>query len=192
MPRLKAAFSGGVMVLAGVLTGCATDQPGGSHIARTGSANVSTVRLPGVSVEQVAPVARRVFRQSFSIDSEASLPNLWVSRPTEVGQERPVGVRGALSGARLRHRQIAELQLLPERDSVLVRVQVRLERLETAERQAFARPDGDDRPTDTPIDRIGPSDTGGREDWLPAGRDRKAEQELLSEIEAELVATRPA
>ncbi|MHC4442294.1 MAG: hypothetical protein ACYTA5_06825 [Planctomycetota bacterium] len=60
------------------------------------------------------------------------------------------------------------------------------QRLETAERASFAEQRGDDRPSDTPIDRLGSTSTYRQEDWIDVSRDRKTELMILDAIRKQL------
>jgi hypothetical protein len=174
----------GVITLAVmILTGCSTT----AEMSRTGvnaAGGVSSRRLGGTSAAAVQPVAERVFRQHFKIDAAASGAGLLVAQPQEVTAEMPAeGVREVLSGARRRHRYLAELRINQQGEDVLLRCIVQTQRLETSERAAFSTQRGEDRPTETPIDRMGPSSADNREEWVPSKRDRTLEQEILTAIQ---------
>ncbi len=147
-------------------------------------------RIANTDVAAVQPVAERVFRQYFRIDSVASGPGLIVAQPQEMtGAAQPERVRDLLAGVRGRHRYLAELRLNQQGPDVLLRCVVQAQRLETSERAAFSSQRGDDRPSDTPIDRMGAGSADNREEWVYGKRDRQLEQEILSAIEE---AFRPA
>ncbi|MGQ9651497.1 MAG: hypothetical protein ACUVXJ_15430 [Phycisphaerae bacterium] len=147
-------------------------------------------RIVNTDVAAVQPVAERVFRQYFRIDSVASGPGLIVAQPQEMtGTAEPERVRDLLAGVRGRQRYLAELRLNQQGPDVLLRCVVQTQRLETSERAAFGSQRGDDRPTDTPIDRMGAGSADNREEWVYGKRDRQMEQEILWAIEEAL---RPA
>ncbi len=143
----------------------------------------ATRRISNTTLREIRPIALRVFHEHFRVNHEASAGDRLVSEYTEVTDQTssPDRVREVL-GTRNRRRQAAVLQLSQEGAYVLVQCQVMVQRLDTAERTAFTRAVGDDRPTDTPIDRAGTSSTNVREEWISTGRDRRAETMVLDEI----------
>jgi hypothetical protein len=137
-------------------------------------------------------VAAEVFRSSFRMDTDRSTGDMLVSRPTEAADKvRTERVRDVL-GRPTRHRRIALVRLSQDSSSVLMQCQVRLERLDTAEQAAFARERGDDRPSDTPIDRLGADAPKARQEWVYVQRDRQAEAQILEAVVRRLAATQPA
>ncbi|HOA74492.1 MAG TPA: hypothetical protein PL151_17325 [Phycisphaerae bacterium] len=145
----------------------------------------STVRIPGVSIATVRPVAAEVFTEKFRLDRTASTGTLLISRPLEVSEradDEQAGVREVLSGAHGRRRQVARLQLVERGDSVLVRCAVQVQRLDVAERGAFVPQRGDDRPAAVQTDRVTGPQTLTEDDWVAVGRDRHAERMMLNEI----------
>ncbi len=177
------------VLLLTVLAGCATTNDRAvSQIGR--GAGSAGRRISGTTVAAVQPVAERVFRQHFRVNPTASGPGVLVSQPQEVTEQRqPEQVRDVLLGSRDRHRYLAELYLDQQGQDVVVRCTVLAQRLETSARAAFNTQRGDDRPTETPIDRLGPTSTDNREEWVPVKRNRELEQEILNAIAADL---RPA
>jgi len=180
-------------LLAGLLltavAGCATTtdrtaSPIGRGVGAAGR------RISGTTVAAVQPVAERVFRQHFRINPDASGSGRLVSQPQEVtGPRQPEQVRDVLLGSRDRHRYLAELDLDQQGPDVVLRCTVLVQRLETSAVAAFDTQRGDDLPTETPIDRLGPTSTDNREEWVPVKRNRELEQEILDTIAADL---RPA
>lgn len=157
--------------------------------ARVSASNAGTgstrVFLPSVGVGEVRPVALQAFREHFRVDSEASGDNVWISSPADVtgrGESESPRVREVLSGASNRRCHLGELSLTPEGDGVSVRCKVRIQRLDTAERTAFAMERGDDRPSETPVDRTGGLSTSSRQEWVNVGRDRRLERAILDAI----------
>jgi len=148
--------------------------------------------IPNVTLAAARPVAADVFRSEYRLDLDRSSADTLVSRPTELtdsGQgERVRDVFGRPN----RHRQIAVLRITQEGTSVMLQCQVRTERLDTAERAAFARERGDDRPSDTPIDRLGADAPKAREEWVYVRRDRAAESRILDAIVRHFTVTQPA
>lgn len=139
-------------------------------------------RLPQVDPAEVRAAAERVFRSDFRVDPALSSEDTWVSRPAEVDHPRGERLRDVLSVTPSRHRQIAELRLIPDGDGVLLRCRIRTQRQDTAERTAFARETGDDRPANMPIER--PETSSRRqEEWTTVGRDRQGEQNILNAIQ---------
>ncbi len=166
-----------------LLSGCSgsTDWSPTS-VSRAGGA--AGRRIANTDVAAVQPVAERVFRQHFKIDASSSGPGLMVAQPQEMtATVQPERVRDLLAGARGRHRYLAELRLNQQGPDVLLRCVVQMQRLETAERAAFSSQRGDDRPTDTPIDRLGATSADNREEWVSGKRDRQLELEILATIE---------
>jgi len=148
-------------------------------------------RIPGVDIADVRAAASDALRQEFRLDTERSTGSVLVSRPREVtGRHGPGRVRDLL-GAPNRYRQTAVVRLNERDGAVVVRCQVSIERLDTAERSAFAVERGDDRPTETPIDRLGATSPDTREEWVFVGRDRQVENELLEKIVRHFAATQP-
>ncbi|HSW45422.1 MAG TPA: hypothetical protein VLM89_07620 [Phycisphaerae bacterium] len=148
-------------------------------------------RLPDVTLDAIRPVAAQVFRSAYRLDTDRSGGTMLVSRPTEV-TDRPQTerVRDVL-GRPNRHRRIAILRFNQDGSSVMLQCQVRLERLDTAERAAFARERGDDRPSDTPIERMGADAPRAREEWVYVNRDRRAETDILDSIVQHFAASQP-
>jgi hypothetical protein len=173
-----------VMTLIAVLTsGCSQNSGGFSSSAKGPDPNFMTRRING-DVGEVRPIAERVFRSHFRYDADLSSGNRMVSRPTEVeGRGEPHNVRDRIRLSPARRQEKAELMLKGEEGVTIVQVNVRAERLETVERSSFAGLRGDDRPTQTPIDRPGPSGVDAREEWVNAGRDSQTERDILDEIE---------
>jgi hypothetical protein len=204
------------LTLALALTGCdmTATQPErtGAGATRARSANdFAGRRLENVDLAVVQPVAERVFRSYFRLDPNASSATDLVAVPADVatrepaaagaevaaeapGGPRPKDTIGDYLGiAPRRYRRVAELRLTPSEDGVLTQVSVRFQRLTTTERTAFARERGDDRPTETPIDHMGPTSPTPREEWQDDGRrDRYMEQKILNDIQADLPTTNPA
>ncbi|MDM8009042.1 MAG: hypothetical protein QUV05_23120 [Phycisphaerae bacterium] len=172
-----------------LLAGCSSStERSPTSVGRSGGA--AGRRIVGADVATVQPVAERIFRQHFRIDSPASGPGLIVAQPQEMtATAQPERVQDLLAGVRGRHRYLAELRLNQQGPDVLLRCVVQTQRLETSERAAFSSQRGDDRPTDTPIDRLGAASSDNREEWVSGKRDRELEQEILSAIEE---ACRPA
>ncbi len=182
----------GAAALAGA-SGCATQGGDARRFRSGGPAGAASRLLMNEDVDTVQPVAAQVFRRHFRVDAQASSPLVLVSRPLELTEHaQPRRVRDVLRPSPNRRRQVAELYLTQEGAHVRVRCRVRTQRLDTAERAAFVRERGDDRPTDTPIDRPGASSVSAREEWVEVGRDRNLEREILAAIQRELTATRPA
>jgi hypothetical protein len=185
MRRAIRLFMPALFVAAGaaVLAGC--ESTGGPELRFQvgGPADAQERRLPDASVDEVRPVAERVFRQHFRIDPQLSTRTRLVSRPAEVEEAGQVErVRDVLGPSRNRRRQKGELYLVQEGSDVVVRCRVQLQRLDTAERAAFERERGDDRPGETPINRSGSTSTSLHEEWVDTGRDRAVESELLGQL----------
>ncbi len=168
-------------ILTGV--GCASSPSASRTSDPFGRAGFSTRRLADLDLSTARPTARKAFQSHFRIDPGASADDLWASRPTEIaGAGQPERIPDLLGGSARRHRQIAYLQISTEGSGVLVRCRVMNQRLDTAVRAAFARTrghQGDDRPTETPIDRVGAGSTRTREEWVTVGRDREKEWLIL-------------
>lgn len=179
-------------LLAVLTTGCQDIQSGRGPMSSRTASNASGLRLPGMSIAQVAPEAERAFRQHFQIDHELSDDEQLISRPRELDETEAQRVSDVLTGPRRRHRLVAELRVLQLEADVMVRCLVERQRLDTAERAAFAGERGDDRPDRTPIDRRGATSVETREEWVPVGRDRELEQEILAAIRRALTETRTA
>lgn len=162
--------------------GCATMGESSGLRAGMRVRDSASRHILNTTVEAVRATAVRVFRQDFRIDPDISTGNVLISRPVELtDQPRPERVRDML-GSPNRRRQIATLSLSQDGPHVLVQCQVRIQRLDTVERAAFARERGDDRPTVTPIDRLGATSPNTREEWVSIGRDRKIEARILDAI----------
>lgn len=156
------------------------------------SGQFASRRIPDMTADRVRPQAARVFQQHFRIDPALSTGDMLVSRPMETTERVGTGRVRDVLGSPNRHRLMATLWISQAGSDVVLQCQVRVERLDTAERAAFAREMGDDRPTDTPIDRHGASSASVREEWVPAGRERQTEAEILDQLMDRLVGTQPA
>jgi hypothetical protein len=149
----------------------------------------ATRRLVQTTPSQVAPVARKVFRARYRLDTLRSTDSLLFSHPTEeIGEFDETEAGEPLPLGKTRHRIIARLTWMADGDDVLLVCQVARQRLETARKAAFStmRGDGDDRPTDTPIDRRGAVSAESKQEWVYIGRDRQAEQAILGAIRTAL------
>lgn len=183
-----AAMVAAAAMLAGA-SGCATRGSDAGGWGRRGPANAASRLLTNIDISAVRPVAERAFREYFQIDPETSSGSVFVSRPVEITEgARPERLRDALRPSANRHRQVAELYLIQDGPHVRLRCRVQTQRLDTAERAAFARVRGDDRPTDTPIDRQGALSSSPQEEWSTVGRDRRVEQAILAAIQSDLAA----
>ncbi len=173
--------------------GCTAPGDRSGASAQREATDFASRHLLNVAPAEVESVARRIFMSHFRINPDASTGDTLVSLPTETeGRGQRKSIRDTLAVSPNRQRQRAELRLRPQGGNVLVLVSVQTQRLDTAERAAFARERGDDRPTETPIEREGPTSPSAREEWVNIGRDRKLEQQILSEIEQAITTTRPA
>jgi len=211
---LEAIFVAGGYMLALLLSGC---DMGGAQPERTGgtatrgAADFATRRIEDVSLTQVQPIADRVFRSYFRLDGASSTATDLVAFPSDVTREERAGAApsggtepsagnpppretiGDVVGlAPRRYRRLAELRLAAAGNGVTTQVRVMLQRFVTTERTAFSRERGDDRPTDTPIDRLGSTATTSREEWRDYRRDRVMEREILNAIQTGLTTTQPS
>ena len=167
--------------------GCSSKGEGIGLISGENRGIAATQRLSNVDSDTVRPVADRVFRTYFRVDPQTSSSDVWMSRPEEVrGEKQPVQLRDTLRASSSRHRRVAELRIIQKGTDVLAMCRVRNQRLETAERASFAEQRGDDRPKDTPIDRLGATSTYRQEDWVEVSRDRKTELTILEAIRGQL------
>lgn len=174
--------AGSAALVLALTAGCSTRPDRAGSALGAASAGASR-RIPGTSLSEIQPVAERIFRLHFRIDPAASAPGVLVSQPQEVTSEtQPERVQDVLTGSRSRHRHLAELRLIQQGPDVLVRCIVQMQRLDTSEGAAFLSQRGDDRPTDTPIERLGPASPDYREEWVPSRRNRELEQEILRAI----------
>ena len=185
-----------VVVMAG-LAGCSDTTETGTRAPSTPAprklGDSASRRIDGVTVAQVEPIADQVFRTHFRLDQAASTASVLTARPADAPDLEQRGQSGdMLSITPRRKRRLAELRLNTETGGVLVQVRVMTQRLSTAERTAFAHQMGDDRPSEGGLDH-GPSAGGQpREEWVDWRRDRKLEDEILSEIQSNFTTTRPA
>ena len=169
------------------IVGCSSNGEGAGLILGSSRGGSASQRLLNVGSETVRPIADKVFRTYFRVDPRSSSPNNWISRPAEVRREaKPVRLRDRLTASPSRRRQVAELRIVQKGTDVLAICRVRNQRLETAERASFAEQRGDDRPSDTPIDRLGATSTYRQEDWVDVSRDRKTETMILDAIRRQL------
>jgi hypothetical protein len=205
------ATAGWTLMLAmiGCDGGTASTERTGTPRARA-TTDFASRRIDAAGLAEVQPVADRVFRSYFRIDTTVSSATDLVAFPTDVksqevagraeepaaetpGERPPRDTVGDVIGVSpRRYRRLAELRLAVTGNGVVAQVRVMFQRLTTAERTAFARERGDDRPTDTAIDRLGPGSPAAREEWRDDRRDRKLEQEILGAIQAGMAATQPA
>jgi len=172
--------------------GCTAQRESSGLLTARRAGDASSRHILNTTVDAVRPEAVRVFRQDYRLDPDASTGNVLISRPIErTDHPGPERLRDVL-GSPNRHRQIATLWLNQDGPHVLVQCRVSIQRLDTVERAAFARERGDDRPTDTPIDRFGAASPNAREEWVPVGRERKAETHILDAIIQRVVTSQPA
>lgn len=168
-------------------TGCSDNDEAIELITDTSRGTSASQRLANVNSETVRPIADRVFRTYFKVDPQLSSSDVWMSHPEEVRKEgEPARLRDTWKASSSRQRCIAELRLVQRGTDVLATCRVRNQRLETAERASFAEQRGDDRPKDTPIDRLGATSTYRQEDWVDVSRDRKTESMILEAIRKQL------
>ncbi len=148
--------------------------------------------VPNATLDTIRPVASRVFRSAYRLDPDRSTGTMLVSRPVEAaGEQHGERIRDVL-GRPNRHRRLATLGMSQDGTAVMLQCQVRIERLDTTEQAAFARNRGDDRPNDTPIERLGVDAPSAREEWVYVSRDRQAEADILDAIASHFAPTRPA
>jgi hypothetical protein len=148
--------------------------------------------LLDVQLEDARTVAARAFRKHFRLDMDASTGNHLVSVPADYRARDRQRLRDVLGPTRSQHRKLGELRMVQEGPNVLVQTRVQIQRLETPERAAFARQRGDDRPTDTPIERPGGTGPARQQEWVDTGRDRELEQRMLDDIVQEIAVIRIA
>jgi hypothetical protein len=170
-----------------VMAGCDSPEAGPARSSQQSAADFTMSRIPNVDAAAVRPAALQVFKQYFRLDADASSGMVLRSRATETesrGDREQAGVREILSGRGDRHRQLAELHIIGGGAGVTLRCQVRVQRLETVERSAFAPiRGGDDRPAESkPLGRSEASETRASTDWVNVGRDRQMERQILDEI----------
>ena len=174
-------------ILAGIgialqTVGCATPGESSGLRARDRAGDSASRYILNTNLDTVRPAAVRVFRQEYRLDPDLSTGHVLISRPVELTDHPPPERVRDMLGSPNRRRQIATLRLSQDGPHVLVRFQVRIQRLDTIERVTFARQRGDDRPTDTPIDQLGATSPNAREEWVPVGRDRHTEARILDAI----------
>ena len=164
-------------------TGTAREFPYGT---KSGASRRLLENIPRSTAQ---PVAERIFRNHLRIDADNSSVYELFSLPKEIDPHSVEGkrIRDLLTATPNRIRQNGRLWLVSKGPHTMVYCQVLLQRLDTAERAAFAdNQRGDDRPDDTPIERSGSTGIGSREEWVPAGRHRQTENLILDTIEKEL------
>ena len=176
--------------------GCQEGTESSLQTAGPQAGGFASVRLPDVGLGAVRTAGGAAFREHFRVDPAASSDSVLVAKPSDVegrAEEESARVRDVLAVSRNRRRQLAELHMTQEGRDVQVRCRVIIQRLDTAERAAFAAERGDDRPGHTPIDRSGPDSPMQREEWVNVGRDRQLERTILMDIQQRLtgVASRP-
>jgi len=173
--------------------GCESATPGSRPPVRRAGGDFASAQLLDIDLDAVRPVATAALQKHFRIDPAASSSDAWVSRPREVtDQARPERLRDVLRGPANQRREVAELQLAQEGSHVLVLCRVQIQRLDLAERTAFAQARGnDDSPTASPINREGAMLTPAREEWVDLGRDRQTERLILDAIREALATQRP-
>jgi hypothetical protein len=149
-------------------------------------AEFSSIRLVDVSMADARAEALAVMKERFRLDSTASTATVLISRPLETtdrADRETAGIREVLSGSSNRHRQIAQVHLVERGPDVLVSCNVRVQRLDVAERSAFLpQRSAEDRPSNLPSERAPGTQTLLEEDWSNVGRNRQLEQDILSEI----------
>jgi hypothetical protein len=147
----------------------------------------SSTIIPGAAMSATRAVALQVFKEHFRIDSESTTAWALRSQPrdttTHADNETP-RMREMLSGRSGRRRHQGVVELVQRGPDVMVRCQVRVERMETVERTAFApQRGGDDRPSEVSAnERASMMETRSRDKWVNVGRDRQLEHEMLEAI----------
>lgn len=191
--RIGAGLMLGVLLAAGGCTETSESTARTSAAAGRRPGEYASRRLPGVSLAQAQPVADQAFRMHFRVDPTVSTASVLVAYPAEAPELEQSGQAGdVLSITPRRKRRVAELRLASEGATLVVQIRVMTQRLSTTERAAFAGTRGDDRPTQTAIDRQGPASPDAREEWVDWRRDRKVEEEILREIQLTFAETQPA
>ncbi len=190
MKRHHAGFvSISLVSLAVLAAGCA------DQVSRDQS--YANQRIAGASRDQAMEVAQLVFRQYFSIDRVDTDEGCIYSRPSEVRESAPPErVRDVLTRTPNRRRQVAELRVATRGGEVIASCRVRVQRLDTSERRAFAPQTGDDRPANNaPFSAEAGTSARQSEDWVDVGRNRQLEQQVLASLRDRLnppAATQPA
>ncbi|UCD30040.1 MAG: hypothetical protein JSV03_06070 [Planctomycetota bacterium] len=170
-----------------IISGCAAERERVERNVDRSPANSASQRFTNKDFNTIRSIAQRIFRQYYRVDPRKSSENAWISYPTEVTETgQPQRLRDTLTAFPSRRRCIAELRIVEKGPDVLAVCRVRIQRLDTTERAAFTEHRGDDRPTDTPIDRLGATSANTREDWVETIRDRKAERMLLDSIQKQI------
>jgi len=166
--------------------GCPPQKRHAERLPQRGMRDFSSTRFNGTDVLTAHPAADRAFKgQAFRVDPSASSTDIWVSRPREiVDPDRLERIRDLLRGSTNRHRTVAELRLVQEGPNILALCRVQVQRLDTIERDVFARARdaGDHRRSETPVGSEGAGQAPSREEWVTVGRDRQTENLILEAI----------
>ena len=193
MAQVHVGFSVCVVSLAvSLVVGCggSTGSDALLSIGRSsaGDESFASQRLANVSLDQAMEAAQQAFRQYYSIDRVDSAERTIYARPAEF-REGTQGerVRDVLNRKANRRREIAELRLTSRGADVIAACRVQVQRLDTIERRAFAPQVGDDRPANNnPFAAEEGTTATQREDWVAVGRNRQAEQQVLSSLRERL------
>jgi hypothetical protein len=188
-----------VAVLPAILAaGCDSLQPPERTVSQN-PGDYAGERLPGITMAAARQAAVSVLKSHFRLDSDASNGAVIRSRPqdsTGRGDSEAPRVGEVLTGRGGRHREIAEIQLAERGNDIMARCQVRVQRLDTAQRRAFAmQRGGDDRPSEMPTNQSPAVSSRAPEEWVNVGRNRELERTILNQIAeslaGQIAASRP-
>jgi len=179
------------IIFLSLMAGCPSEGQRISTFSRQTPANMASRQFSKASLKTVQTISDRIFRNYFKVDPQRSSNNVWISRPQEMQKpSQPTQLRDTITVFPARSQNVAELRIEQKGPNILAMCRVQIQRLDTAQRAAFSDHRGDDRPSDTPIDRLGATSVHKQEKWVNAGRDRKTEQMILDAIQKQIESAR--
>ncbi len=177
--RLPLPFYVSLSILLSAGVACNDPQRSGRD---AGEGGASMRRLPGVSSDiafdaSVASI-RELFGQAFPNRGSGTVESPMVEYEQRGGTGR---LRDDAIGYRNRLRRMATIWITPAESGSVVRCQVRVQRLDTADRRTFqSQREFNDVPNATPIEREAGVDPAKEQSWTDVSRDTALERELLS------------
>jgi hypothetical protein len=152
--------------------------------SRTGDTSASMRRLPGtspdVAFDASVEAIREYFTQAFPSRDLGTVESPMVEYEQRGGTGR---FRDTAIGFRNRLRRKATIWVAPAEAGSVVRCQVRVQRLDTADQRTFqSQQQFNDVPNETPIEREAGVDPSKEQAWTELERDTALERELLSVV----------
>ncbi len=170
-------------LVSGTIVGCEAPGP----TATAGSQNAARQRFFGQPSADVFAAAEEAVAEHFRIERSDPAAGIIVAEPKEGPDAEAGATLRKVRGAEERVRRAAEVRVENAGSSAVVYCRVAVQRLETSQRQTFARDyAARDIPNETPVDREGATTPEQNAVWSTTRRDRALESAILRAIDEKL------